>query len=169
MIDKLFAALRPMHETEKPEPRIVDDPEAWAYAALDNKLAELEKAVDQQSGDNNLFKALSYLLAYDEHLHHGWLEELKDKYLGWVQTKCSTLSLGRKWPAFRDYDIVSPNMAGKKGNSRPGPWAVVPVSRCVQGLGFQPRSLAGGAFWSGADFVGLIGLNRDWLERDPLA
>ena len=36
---------------------------------------------------HNIEKALSYRLAYDEHLHHGWLEELKRAYLGLVRAK----------------------------------------------------------------------------------
>ena len=38
--------------------------------------------------------------------------------LPFSRLECSTPSLGRKWPAFRAYDLVSPNMAGKGGNSR---------------------------------------------------
>ena len=44
---------------------------------------------------------------------------------------------------------------------------MVPVSWCVQGWGFQPRPMADGMLLRGPDLVGLIGLNRDWLERDP--
>ena len=94
MIDKLFAALRPMHETEKPEPAylpgaalVVDDPAAWARSLFKNKLAKLKEAVDQQVGNDSLFKSLSCLLAYDEHLPRGWLGELKCTYLGLVRAK----------------------------------------------------------------------------------
>ena len=83
--------------------------------------------------------------------------------------------------------MVSKIMTGCKTHSSPNPKTVavtVVTATCLmnkvpeplnhgacaivrEGWSFQPRPLADGAFWSGADFVGLIGLNRDWLKRDP--
>ena len=62
--------------------------------------------------------------------------------------------MGRKWPAFRDYDLVSPNMAGKGGNSRHTatiflePRAVHQGSRCaIQGTLQQHQRHSVGKQW----------------------
>jgi len=44
---------------------------------------------------------------------------------------------------------------------------VVPAPSYVQGWGFQPRPVAGGALFRTLGSCALGELDRDWLERDP--